>query len=623
MQGGEIHLELKQMPVPQEVRPPGFAAEQGTDPTQLITQRTKVAVGFVQSFSVLSVDHPSVDLAQENTLLDQLHAELDALNDTTTKQLQSESVATSAMGGEGVASEITPLYQQMGEHPSVEAVGKIREMLKEKYGLQGLNAHEDLRFVDLQQQILGSWIAVNPRPTANIYDRQSTDRLYYWKSQLKRQTLIARTQAQDQFQKSCPDDYARYLRYGVYINDHGIPDPPQDPAIKHIMAAVYDETYRRLDENRNQRNQVHTVIDDPWRYHGLDHMKRVVSEEIWDTFLRENPEKALVYRRQYKEINDAFIRLEHPQVVETTSSVSQVNENPKNATVDQADQDRRLKIVASDQEIHQTIQQQTTGEIRSMSDEDLDKRRRALTQRPILSSATLRDTVVGVSEQSTFAWVKTDKIVGMAQIRSGGWSSEIESRKGRVVQFAKEIISSGENGRNTEHIFHANKKNERIKMTVIVGPDGPIYLVNDGTHRVAGAMVAGLAEIPCDVDEIKYPINQTTPDAEEAQDWRRKIDLGLIDGQIDEYTSQNGVKMNRLSVRNEVIPWIRTRSQADLIKISRVYEQLYPGSLNKLKIPRDALVDPIANNYYMAGRWQEWENNFSSNSRDELGIVRY
>ena len=50
---------------------------------------------------------------------------------------------------------------------------------------------------------------------------------------------------------------------------------------------------------------------------------------------------------------------------------------------------------------------------------------------------------------------------------------------------------------------------------------------------------------------------------------------------------------------------------------------MYPGALEKLPIPRDILVDPIANNYYMARRWDEWEQKFANQERDEDGIVKY
>lgn len=33
---------------------------------------------------------------------------------------------------------------------------------------------------------------------------------------------------------------------------------------------------------------------------------------------------------------------------------------------------------------------------------------------------------------------------------------------------------------------------------------------------------------------------------------------------------------------------------------------MYPGTLDNLPIPKEALLDPVANNYFMAGRWQEW-----------------
>jgi len=45
--------------------------------------------------------------------------------------------------------------------------------------------------------------------------------------------------------------------------------------------------------------------------------------------------------------------------------------------------------------------------------------------------------------------------------------------------------------------------------------------------------------------------------------------------------------------------------------------------LDALPVPRDVLVDPIAQNYFIAGQWEEWEEKFQDTERDENGIVQY
>lgn len=262
--------------------------------------------------------------------------------------------------------------------------------------------------------------------------------------------------------------------------------------------------------------------------------------------------------------------------------------------------------VQSEEEIGYRIKKQIPDAAQALDHDDLEKRRQELKTRPQIGSVALTDTLVGVDQSSKFAWVPTDKIVGKTWENPDGWASEIEARKGRVVQVAGEIINSGGDQKVMEHVFHINKAGERIKLTAINGPSGPMYYVDDGTHRVSACMAAGLTEIPCDIKNITYPLEQIALNGEQVEDWRIKIARGLIDGEINEHTDAKGNKMQKLVVKSEVLPWIRTTAQHNLLKISRIYEKLYPGSLDNLKIPRDALIDPVANNYFMLGRWEEW-----------------
>jgi len=267
-----------------------------------------------------------------------------------------------------------------------------------------------------------------------------------------------------------------------------------------------------------------------------------------------------------------------------------------------------IKPVGSAEEVNQRIRKQVTDAMKALTMDDLEKRRLELKSRPQIGSVALTDSLVGVDQQSIFKWVPTDKIVGRTWETPDSWASEIEARKGRVVRVAEEIIGSNGNPEVMEHVFHIKKAHERIKLTAIDGPAGPMYYVDDGTHRVSASMVAGLSEIPCDVKAVSYPLEQIATNDNEVQveDWRIKIELGLIDGQIQDSMDSHGKKIKKLVVRSKVLPWIRTTSQHGLLTISRIYENLYPGSLDNLKVPREALIDPVANNYFMLGRWEEW-----------------
>jgi hypothetical protein len=254
----------------------------------------------------------------------------------------------------------------------------------------------------------------------------------------------------------------------------------------------------------------------------------------------------------------------------------------------------------------------------------LQERQKSLEERPVIDTNDFRDATTGVEERGIFMWADVDKIVGrpFANVNPGGWGFEYRGRKGRIIEIAKKILEAVKNPFNAELIFHFRSPSQRIKLVSIKGPSGPMYIVEDGSHRVAGAMLAGLRRIPAEVKRIKYPLEVTTPEEGIAKDWQKKIELGLIQGKTEEIQVE-GRKLYKITVEREVLPWIRTVDPHVLTKISRLYEKLYPGSLNNFPIPRDALVDPIVYNYYMAGRWKEWEEKFSKNPRDKDSIVIY
>lgn len=654
-------LEIKAIPPIKEApKPP----EADVNPMAILREEqqrmTDLARGISGGFTGLVKEASHTDLSQEKKLLGELQEELGKLNETTQRKIE-DATGTSKIKEQPIPSweeasngEVGEEYRNAirGETDGImyhngytmrEFVRKHpheAEMMAKAYEKQLGKSHPDIslartQVADLQNNPIQPF-SEDPK-YADLASSLSTDPDY--------RTIydeIDRAHKMDVFGttdfKSIPNDQFMELANSPKNLSFG----------SRERAKKAKSKFRKLHADKAQRysarEQIRVYQDpdgviNPWKDPAIQALREPDNRyqvERWDLalqrFSRMYPDKAKAYASVIPELRTAAASVTENMTgtnvprVDTVRATDNVQSGESGRQVQKAEENVRVvehRSVTSGQEIQQALQKQIPVEMSQMNDNILDQRRQKLAERPILSSGALRDAAVGASEQPTFAWVRTDKIVGMAQIRSGGWSSEIEARKGRVVKVAREIIESGEHPENTEHIFHADKKSERIKVTAISGPNGPMYLVDDGTHRVSGAMVAGLTEIPCDVSEIRYPINQTTTDSGEALDWQNKIRLGLIDGSVEEYTSPNGVKMNRLTVKSETVPWIRTHSQADLIKVSLVYEKLYPGSLDKLKIPRDALVDPIANNFYMAGRWDEWVTQHSGKPRDENGVVKY
>jgi len=266
----------------------------------------------------------------------------------------------------------------------------------------------------------------------------------------------------------------------------------------------------------------------------------------------------------------------------------------------------------------------------------LNLRRLKLSEQPIIDNSFFNQALMWISaeEEERFSWVETDKIVGRPFAKSfsdDGWSHEYHSRTGRIVQIATNLLQVLQDPDDMvesaiDHVFHhQNKPYERIQLLVLEGPGGPIYLVEDGTHRVAAAKLLGLKRIPCSVRRIKYPLKQTTTDREMFEYWQRAINLGLIQGSSNIVDRNGSTTKYEIQVTSELFPWIRVYHQHKFLRINQIYEKVYPDSLRNLPIPRDALLDEVANNHFMAGpeKWQEWVQKFSNKPRDKDGLVVY
>jgi hypothetical protein len=394
------------------------------------------------------------------------------------------------------------------------------------------------------------------------------------------------------------------------------------------LAALYDEG-ERTKVHRDPDGMPNLYLDPTFRKL-MEPDKRGVGLS-YDEALRKlailYPEKAKGYAERYPRLREI---IEIREEIRKEQALREEGQNLKKVAIPyeslfpESIFSGKVPEIKSEDEIIEGIKRQIE-EIGEIPDEQtLQERQELLAERLVIDTNDFRDATAGLEETGIFTWADTDKIVGrpFANVNPGGWSFEYSERKGRIIEIAKKILEIVKNPFNAELIFHYRAPTGRIKLVSIEGPGGPIYTVEDGSHRVAGSMSLGLREIPAEVKRIKYPIEVTTQDENIVKDWQRKIELGLIQGKIEEIQRENK-KLYKLTVEREVLPWIRTVDQDALIRISRIYEKLYLGSLDNLPIPRDALMDPVANNYFMVGRWKEWEEKFSKNPRDKDGIVIY
>lgn len=349
----------------------------------------------------------------------------------------------------------------------------------------------------------------------------------------------------------------------------------------------------------------------------------------WLAWVRSNPELAKRYAEQHDDIRRAL------SWVEEQAAERERLQNVQNTTQDTSDSletASRYGNTQQESEVREVVTPTITERpvdvntvYNELSEKLIPEHRRpiSLEQQPVVDSKIFKDAEYGLEDEPMLLWVQTDKIVGRPSADSfqDGWAHEYERRAGRIQEISAEL--SSEKPLSVERVFHINNKEQRIQLAAYDGPEGPMYDVRDGSHRVAGTMRAGIVEFPASVRRVRFEFSFVGRNEDQAFDIRKKIELGLIQGEVSEQQDEQGKKYFVYTIKNEIVPWLHTTSQKDLIKISRTYEKLYPGALEKLPIPRDILVDPVANNYYMARRWGEWEQKFANQERDEDGIVKY
>ncbi len=219
------------------------------------------------------------------------------------------------------------------------------------------------------------------------------------------------------------------------------------------------------------------------------------------------------------------------------------------------------------------------------------------------------DLTNGSGTDLGFHSVENDKIVGSVSLAFDNWGSEYESRSGRVEGVAKELAAGSDAG--LEQVFHAEDPNQRIKLKEIAGPDGPLFIVKDGTHRVAATKLAEMPRVLAQIESASTPDHLTTKDRLKADDWQKMIDQGIIDGKVAEKPDGSF----ELNVDKQVLPWAGL-DRNSLIKVSKIYKQKYPGALQNLKnlktgkdLPKEIFLDEtkVALNFYLAGRWAEYQ----------------
>ena len=140
-------------------------------------------------------------------------------------------------------------------------------------------------------------------------------------------------------------------------------------------------------------------------------------------------------------------------------------------------------------------------------------------------------------------------------------------------------------------------KSGPIGLTEINGPGGPLYSVDDGSHRVAAAKLADILGVPAEVEDMTNRKEFSTSDEVTKSWWEALIHRGVIKGSIEEKNFGYCLELEE----TPELPWI-TRTRAHFTQINRVYRQVYgEDALSGVKsVPQEILFD--------TGQAMVWEN---------------
>ncbi|MDF1497566.1 MAG: hypothetical protein P1P90_05950 [Patescibacteria group bacterium] len=257
-------------------------------------------------------------------------------------------------------------------------------------------------------------------------------------------------------------------------------------------------------------------------------------------------------------------------------------------------------------EVVRDIRSGIPEELKHTDRAELESRKEDLKNLPYIESKNTHEVINwrdAVPEG--FKEVDTKDIIGSVSAAFTNWSTEYEKRSGRIVDVAQSLIKG--NNSAVDRVFHINNAPyERIKLLKLSGPKGDIFIVKDGTHRVAGAKLAEVKQIPAEIENITEATKSKTLDLLRKFEWEKAIRNGLIDGEVIE-EMVNGEKVYELKIKKQVLPWADL-SLDNFVKMNQAYEMAHPGALDDVKsvssgsvIPKSVLLDKNLFIKYLAG----------------------
>lgn len=382
--------------------------------------------------------------------------------------------------------------------------------------------------------------------------------------------------------------------------------------------------------------------------HGMNYFARTYPEKAqayadrWNTFVDQHPEvinmnnaewqswcndhpglfssmneyrsiaRAVEYTKRRSEVSVIYeeVRDTQAKLLEARSKFGlEILESPKAEETPLTRQEERLKQLQLE-DVVSSIRMSIPSELQSADRETLQAMQKELADLPYVPGEDMREVLDYDGEDEGVLMVDTNAIVGSVSPAFRNWSTEYEGRKGRIVDVAQEIMKG--TPESVDHVFHVTDPSGAVKLKKISGPEGDLFFVVDGTHRVAGSKLAELPELPAQVENMTELSEVHTTDPQLRSQWEQRIRRGFIRGEVEEVTTPSGQKSYNLKIDSQVLPWM-TLPQHKLIKMTKFYFECYPKALDGVKslntgelIPKEALLDEVAMNFYLADRWDEY-----------------
>jgi murein DD-endopeptidase MepM/ murein hydrolase activator NlpD len=220
----------------------------------------------------------------------------------------------------------------------------------------------------------------------------------------------------------------------------------------------------------------------------------------------------------------------------------------------------------------------------------LKEKHRAMESLPHISTTTLTGNFSGkpIGQEK----VPIERIVATPKLEN--WADEYHKawKKGELTSVENLSVRI-----NKEGDKFWEKTQQPVKLTKISGPKGPIYAVEDGSHRVAAAKLAGVSEIPAEVEDLTDRREFMTSDEVEKSWWEALIYRGAIKGKIE----KRGPNYHLALEETPELPWI-LQGRSRFVNANRVYQRVYgEEALAEVKsVPQEIL--------YNRGKTEVWGN---------------